>query len=331
MKKKPINNIKLGAFIVSGLLFLVLLLYMIGKNQHLFGNTYILKANFDNVHGLVKGNNVRYAGIQAGTVKDINILNDTTIEVVMVIDIEMLHIIRTNATVTVGTEGLVGNKTINIMPARQTAPFAKEGDHLLAQKSVDTNDMLQTLAKTNNDIALIASELKNTIQHINSSKALWELLNDKSLPKDLKIAAAHIRSATAGAYNIAKNLQSLVVDINAGKGSAGILLKDSAFAVNLNSAAIKVKSVGLQADSLIANLRTTLEGLEENIENGKGLANAIFKDSALVQKIAGSLDNIQKGTDGFNQNMEALKHNFLFRSYFKKLEKEKKKASKVQK
>jgi phospholipid/cholesterol/gamma-HCH transport system substrate-binding protein len=79
MAKQGLNNIKLGAFVLGGLLFLVLLLYMIGKNRSLFGSTYELKVQFENVQGLVAGNNVRFAGIQAGTVKQINILNDTVI------------------------------------------------------------------------------------------------------------------------------------------------------------------------------------------------------------------------------------------------------------
>jgi phospholipid/cholesterol/gamma-HCH transport system substrate-binding protein len=48
----------------------------------------------------------------------------------------------------------------------------------------------------------------------------------------------------------------------------------------------------------------------------------------MVTKISNSLDNIQKGTDAFSQNMEALKHNFLFRGYFRKLEKQKNKDNK---
>lgn len=48
----------------------------------------------------------------------------------------------------------------------------------------------------------------------------------------------------------------------------------------------------------------------------------------MVEKVNATLDNIQQGTDGFNQNMEALKHNFLFRGYFKKLERQKQKENK---
>jgi len=209
MTKQGINNVKLGAFVLGGLLFLVLLLYMIGKNRNLFGATYELKARFENVQGLVAGNNVRFSGIEAGTVKRINILNDTVIEVTMIIKKKMLSIIRKNAIVSIGTDGLVGNKVVNIVPARQLAALAEEGDVLVSKKSLDTDEMLETLSKTNNDIAVIASSLKTTVQRINNSSALWELLNDNSLPQDIKISVANIRSATGKAGNMVNNLNAI--------------------------------------------------------------------------------------------------------------------------
>jgi phospholipid/cholesterol/gamma-HCH transport system substrate-binding protein len=36
------------------------------------------------------------------------------------------------------------------------------------------------------------------------------------------------------------------------------------------------------------------------------------------------MDNVQKGTESFSQDMEALKHNFLLRGYFRKLDKQQK-------
>src|SRR5665647_546677 len=119
MAKRIINNVKLGSFVLAGLICLVLLLYMIGKNRNLFGNNYVLKTRFENVQGLIAGNNVRFSGIQAGTVKSIKILNDTVIEVTMIIEKKMQSIIRKNAITSIGTEGVVGNKVVNIVPARQ--------------------------------------------------------------------------------------------------------------------------------------------------------------------------------------------------------------------
>jgi phospholipid/cholesterol/gamma-HCH transport system substrate-binding protein len=99
MAKKIINRVKLGVFVLAGLTFLIFLLYMIGKNRHLFGPAFIVKARFQNVQGLVPGNNVLFSGIEVGTVKKIDILSDTLIEVVMLIDDKMKKIIRNNSMV----------------------------------------------------------------------------------------------------------------------------------------------------------------------------------------------------------------------------------------
>ncbi|MGZ8541726.1 MAG: MlaD family protein [Chitinophagaceae bacterium] len=325
MTTRVISNVKLGAFVLGGLLFLVLLLYMIGKNRSLFGSTYVLKARFENVQGLVAGNNVRFSGIQAGTVKRVKILSDTVIEVTMTIETKMEPIIRKNAIVSIGTDGLVGNKVVNIIPAGEPGPLAVEGDILATKKSVNTDEMLQTLYKTNNDIAVIAANLKTTVEQINNSSALWALLNDKSIPQDLRISLTNIRQATGKAGNMANNLHDIVMDVKNGKGSVGAILKDTSFAQNLNEAIMKIKDVGEEADSLASEINKVVAGIRQDINNGKGTVNALFKDSAMAMKLNASLDNIQKGTDGFNQNMEALKHNFLLRGYFKKQERQKRK------
>src|SRR6478752_6018204 len=114
MAKQSISNVKLGIFVLSGLFILVFTLYMIGKNQNLFGNTFQLKARFDNVYGLMSGNNVRFSGIQIGTVRNVNIVNDTLIEVEMDVDEEVKKFIHKNAIASIGTEGIMGNKVVNI-------------------------------------------------------------------------------------------------------------------------------------------------------------------------------------------------------------------------
>lgn len=322
-KKQTISNIKLGAFVLAGVAFLILLLFMLGKNQNLFGNTYILKATFDNAQGLLVGNNVRYSGIQVGTVKKIKIINDTLIEVTMNIENRMSSIIKKNAIVSIGTEGLVGNKIVNIIPSRQPGPLAEEGDILLSGKTLDTDKMLQTLAKTNDDVATIAEGLKITVERINKSSALWSLLEDPSLPNDIKLSVENIRLATAKASHTVSDLALIVNDIKEGKGSVGSILKDTVYAQNLNEAIVKIKSAGNKIDSVTTEINEIVVEVKNDIKDGKGTVNALLKDSAMLIKLNTSLDNIQEGTDGFNQSMEALKHNFLLRGYFKKLERQK--------
>ena len=327
MTNRILNNIKLGAFVLGGMFFLVLMLYLIGKNRNLFGNTYQLKVKFENIQGLVAGNNVRFSGIQAGTVKKVRIINDTVIEATLFIDTKMKNIIRKNAIASIGTDGLVGNKVVNIAPVKQAAPFAEEGDYISSKKGIDTDEMLQTLNKTNKDIADITAELKITTYRINKSSALWSLLNDETIPKEVRGSLANIRRATDKADNMVDNLNSIIVKVKKGEGSLGAIINDSAIAKNLNEAILKIKAVGNEAELLAGELSNVIDGIQQDINTGKGMANAFLKDSSIVHKINSSLENIQKGTDGFNQNMEALKHNFLLRGYFRKLERKKEKIN----
>lgn len=327
MAKKTVNTIKLGVFVLSGLLFLILMLYMIGKNRNLFGPAFVLKAQFENVQGLVPGNNVRFSGIQIGTVKKINIINDTLIEVVMLVDDKMQNIIRNNASVSIGSDGLMGNKVINISPTRSPAPFVAKGELLSSQKVLNTDDMLQTLSRTNQDASVIAAQLRIAVQRVNNSTVLWTLLNDETLPKSLRASATNVQLATAHAAVVASDLQSIVNSVKSGKGSLGSVLTDTSFALALHDAIEKIKGVGDKADELAVSLNTVVTGVKQDINTGKGPVNALFKDSSMVVKISNSLDNIQKGTDAFSQNMEALKHNILFRGYFRKLEKQKNKEN----
>lgn len=325
MANRSVNTIKLGAFVLAGLLFLILMLYMIGKNQNIFGPSFIVKAQFENVQGLVPGNNVRFSGIEIGTVKRINIITDTIIEVVMLVDDKMKNIIRNNAIVSIGSDGLMGNKVINISPGRSGAPFVTKQETLKSRKPVNTDEILLTLSKTNQDVSVIAAQLKISVQRLNNSTALWSVLNDETLPQNLRASVANVKLATFRAAHVASDLQSIVSTVKEGRGSLGALIADTSFALALHEAVNKINGVGDRADELALSLNSVITGLKKDINSGKGPANALFKDSSMVVKLSNSLDNIQRGTDAFSQNMEALKHNFLFRGYFRKLEKQKNK------
>lgn len=326
MAKRSINNVKLGVFVLAGLLIMIFSLYMIGKDTNMFGSNYTLKVRFDNVHGLTSGNNVRYSGIQVGTVKRVKILSDTLIEVSMLIDTKMKHYIHKNDIVSMSTDGLMGNRILNITPAKDGSPLAENGDLLITKKSVSTDDMLETLDKTNKNIRDISQELKMTILKINNSSALWKLLSEETLPDNLRASSISIRRAAANADGMVQDLHAIINDIQSGKGSLGAILTDTAIAYNLNEAVLRIQQVGNHADELANELADFTRGLKNDVNSGKGPAHAILKDSTLVIKLNNSLSNIEKGTEAFNQNMEALKHNFLLRGYFRKLEKKQKAA-----
>ncbi len=324
MAKQTINNIKLGIFIIAGLLLLILGLYLIGRDSNLFSRNYVLKARFEHVQGLTPGNNIRYAGIQVGTVKKVAIISDSSIEVTMLIEEDMKQFIRVNDVVSISTDGLMGNKLLQITPAKDGSPFAVSGNMLRTKKTISTDEMLELLNRTNQNVAVISEDLKNTVQRINNSKVLWEVLDDEALPKNILATVHNIRSATVKADQMVNDLQTIIADVKQGKGSLGKIITDTAIAYNLTEAIEKIKQAGSNADSLATNLQLLTQSINNDVNNGKGTIHSLLKDSVLVQKLNNSLQHIEKGTEGFQQNMEALKKNFFFRGYFRRQEKQKK-------
>ena len=101
-----------------------------------------------------------------------------------------------------------------------------------------------------------------------------------------------------------EDLHGLVADVRSGKGSVGSLLTDTAFAHNLNLAVVKIQSVVDDADSLAREINSLVAGVKTDVKEGKGAVYSLLRDSTVSIRLSTSLENIQKGTDGFNQNME---------------------------
>jgi phospholipid/cholesterol/gamma-HCH transport system substrate-binding protein len=168
---------------------------------------------------------------------------------------------------------------------------------------------------------VISDELKRTVQRLNSSSAFWRLLNNEKIPEQINATVTHLNQASIQANNMMNNANSLVNYVNQGNGSLGHLIKDTLFVRNLNEAVLKIKNIGTQADSLAQSLQRISSQLNTDINHGNGIAHAILKDTNLTNQLQNSVLNIQQGTESFNRNMEALKHHFLFRGYFRKQEK----------
>lgn len=330
MAKQITNLVKLGVFVVSGILILIIALFLIGKNQHLIGSHFPLKTHFSNVGGLRTGNNVRYAGIEVGTVKSIEIMNDTTIEVTIMIGRELKNVIRKNAQASLGADGLMGNKVVNIMPGTGPSDLVGEGDLLPSQPSIEFDDILRTMAGTVDNINFVSGNLRETVSKINNSKGLWKLLGDTSLATHLSRASHNLEKATLNAEKMTLDVREIVADVKSGKGPAGTILRDTAMAASLKTSIDQLQKISTDAGTLAGDLDSMVSKIDQDVQAGPGPANLVLKDTAVAGNIRRTLAHVERGTASFNENMEAIKHNFLFRGYFRKQEKEKAKQAQKQ-
>jgi len=329
--KRGWNNVKLGLFVFVGLILLITGLYLIGKDTNLFSKNYTLKARFSNVEGLIAGNNVRFAGIQIGTIKRVKFLSDSVIEVTMTIDEEMLTLIKKNDIASIGTDGLMGNKIVNITPSKTPGPLAQENDILPVREGASTEAMLNTLAGTNENLSFITEQLKKTIQDINTSENLKILLHDKRLPQSIVASLNNIQLTTEKAHRTVADLHLIIADVKSGKGSVGELLRDSTFSDELNKAVTGLHAIETRVDTLAQQLSGLVLTIQRDLATGKGPVPAALHDSLMVAKVHSILSHVDTSTVMLNENLEAMRHNFLFRGYFKKQEKEKQKQAATQK
>lgn len=324
MEKSNSQKIQLGIFVIIGTLVFLAAIYFIGNKQNMFGNTSHLKAVFVNVNGLQPGNNVRYAGIDIGTVKEIEMINDTTISVQMIIDNKIMEHIKKNAIATISSDGLVGNMIINIIPGKGAAEKVENGDTIQSYSRIGTDDMLETLNVTNENAAMLTADLLKITQEITQGNGTVGLLiRDTLMAQDLKATMSYLRQTSKGTSESVANLNKLITDLNRKDNVIGTL-NDTVVANRMKKIIINLEKSSTEIDKVVTNLNATIT----NVKEGKGAINYLSNDPKLVKQIDSTITNINKASIKLNEDLEALKHNFLFRGYFKKQAKEKAKQGK---
>lgn len=317
MEKTTSQKIRLGFFVIIGLLLFILAVYFIGDKQKMFGKTYHLKAIFNNVNGLQLGNNVRYSGINAGTVRTIEMINDSVIKVDMLIDKNIFQNIKQDAVATIGSDGLVGSMIINIIPGKGNLPSVVPGAEIQSVNRIRTDDLLNTLDVTNKNAALLTANLLEITKDItNGNGTVGLLIKDSVLANDLKETMHYLKITGKGTSESVTNLNKLITSLNNKDNVIGVL-NDTAVAKKIKKIVLNLDQSSAKIDNVISNLNTTIT----NAKDGKGAINYLSNDPKLVHKIDSTITNINQASTRLNENMEALKHNFLFRGYFKKVEK----------
>ncbi|MBZ9631431.1 MlaD family protein [Salegentibacter sp. LM13S] len=321
MKSNSSQNIKLGILIVSGLIIFTLGVFFIGNKQNLFGDSILVSSVFKNVNGLQSGNNVRYSGVNVGTIKELKFLNDTAICVDMLINREAGNLIKYSSVATINSDGLVGSMVLNILPTNKTpSRTIEEGDTLASLSQVATADMLNTLSKTNENAALLTEDLLKITNSINAGKGvLGNLLKNETLAKNIQESAANLNQTTRSAKSGLAKLNSILNEVDYENSVAGLLLSDSTAQNSFSTIIEDLQSTSSQIKEISADLGQ----FSNNLNSEKGVLNYVVKDTSFVNNLDQSMENIEEATHRFNQNMEALKHNILFRGYFRKLERQK--------
>jgi phospholipid/cholesterol/gamma-HCH transport system substrate-binding protein len=209
MQKHNRKNYSLyvGVLVGFGTLLFVTAIFLLGKQQNLFGSTVTLKTVFPNVSGLLIGNNVRFNGINVGTVGDILLLSDTAVLVNMYIEKNKLPFIRTNSRCIIGTEGLMGDKVITITSGDERFPSAKDNHTLKSDPPVEIDNIMGNLQTTSENVEIISSELAMIFYKVNNGNGVLSMmLEDSSMATNF---ANTLKNLETSSESLDENLDAM--------------------------------------------------------------------------------------------------------------------------
>ena len=192
-------KIRLGLFVAGGLALFVLAIFIIGRQKNLFNPVFKITSTFYNVSGLQVGNNIRFSGINVGTVDNIRILNDSTVIVEMLVRKNVRQFIKSDCEVAIGSEGLIGDKLLIITQGSSDAPLIKEGQRLDSREPVEIDAIMASLKVTADNSAIITDQLAEIMIKVNSgSGTLGRFIQDSSIAENINQTILNLKMSSKG-------------------------------------------------------------------------------------------------------------------------------------
>lgn len=315
MEEKTVKqNLKLGAFVIGGILLFLIALFYLGREDNMFNKTFMVSAVFKNVEGLGVGDNVWLSGVKIGTVKHVQIISESQVLVSLSLKDKQNQFIKTNATAYVGSDGLVGNKIVVIRPG-DAATAIHDNDTINSFSPADTQELLNIAKDVGTSAKAITDDLKVIASRLNSGEGvIGELLKDGPLAQDLRQTMVALRTTGENASQLTRDAKKIMREVNEGDGLLTKLINDTTYAVTFDRTLTNIGKVGENTKKMSEDLQSVIDKM-----NSKDNAVGVFlADSAFAKNLKTTLGNAKSASYKLDENMEALQHNFLFRGYFRR-------------
>ncbi len=269
---------KVGAITLAGLVLLVgMIVYLSGMS---FGDKgYQVQAVFGQVSGLKPGNLVRYAGVEIGKVAEVRVLPEGVAADIM---LNPGVKIPAGSKFTIGSDGLLGEKFINITPPREVKGFLAPNEQVLGENPQGLDELMVSANQ-------VLAEIKTLVQALN------DVIGDEKVRAALKETAFNTRDMTANLNRLTATLANMA-DNNQGEVTAIV--------TNLKDMSVSLKDTAARVDKMIANVDNngqTAKDLRETIA-------ALKQTSTRVEKMAAALEGVVTDPDTSKNIKDTLKN-----------------------
>jgi len=198
-KHTPKFKARLGLFIAGGLGLFIIAIFIIGRQKNLFSPVYKLTTTFNNISGLQVGNTVRFSGINVGTVDNINIINDSTVRVDLILKKDVQRFIKSDCEAGIGSSGIIGDRVLVITQGSSNALEAKDGQTIKSKEPTETDAIMKSLQVTVDNAAIISNQLAVIMIRINNGKGtLGKLIKDTTIANNIDQTIVNLKKSSKG-------------------------------------------------------------------------------------------------------------------------------------
>jgi phospholipid/cholesterol/gamma-HCH transport system substrate-binding protein len=236
-RRETAVKFRVGVFVLVALATFLGLVYALGARARLFEARYTIHADFTEVGGLLEGATVRLAGVQIGRVTAVNLPGQPggKVRVDLTIARRFSDRIRRSSFARIETQGLLGDKIVEITVGDTTAPPLAAGEVLAAHDPADFGRVIAAGAETAKDIAALATALRETAEQVNQSKIIENAATTVGKLGRVVDQVEHGRGwAHALLYDepvalrrlngLIATTQAMVERVEKGQGAAGVLV-----------------------------------------------------------------------------------------------------------
>jgi phospholipid/cholesterol/gamma-HCH transport system substrate-binding protein len=320
--------IVVGIFIVIGLAIFIWAVLTLGSQKNTFERSIGVKTFFQNVNGLQKGNNIWFSGVKVGTIEDVFIIGTGKVEVDMNINEKSAPYIHKNAKAKLSTDGLIGNKIIEIYGGTAQSPQISEGDVLNNDELLSTDEMMATLSKNNDNLLEITNNLKVVSAQMAEGKgSVGKLLKDETFANELIKTVGILKSASANVQRLTVNVNQYTARLNDSGTLANDLVSDTVIFSRLRTTVGKLQEMADKSNDVIHSLQGAANTVNEGLKNPNTPAGMLLGDEKTAASLKVTMQNLQSASVKLNDDLEAVQHNFLLRGFFRKKAKAEKAAA----
>lgn len=308
------EQLRVGALLLVALLVLGLGIFFVGRVGHVFGHRYPLVTLMESGAGLVSGASVQLAGQNVGQVERIEWLSprarSETGEAVALwlsVNEEVQHQIRTDSRARLRTQGLLGDRVVDIRPGSPDARVLEPGDTLPSEEPLDYQQVLEQASGAVASLSQLSRRLETLTRGLLEGEgSLGQLVTDETLYRRLTalsgeltrfLSAARSGEGSLGRLlrdpalydrmvSLTASLDSLTADVAGGRGTLGqLVVSDSLYR--------ELRSVAASSDSLL-----------ERLEAGRGTAGRLLESDRVYEELLKTLSDFNALLDDLRQRPE---------------------------